>query len=416
MFKKTILITAVSASCLALFAQELTHESLVINIEVPVRVFKGSIFVDNLTADDFEVYEDGKLQKIEAVYLIKKTKIERKEEKKKFSPETSRNFYLFFEITDYAPRLKDALNYFFHNVLLPGDELTIVTPMNTYRMKSETFSALPKEEAVNQLKGILRKDALMGSSEYRSSFRELEKIARELESLISSVETGQKKLDQFTESVSIAGSAMDLCDAAGLLLSTYSLTLKMLENIRYVDQQKLLEFSNYLREKEGQKHVFLFYQREFIPVIEQRIISILMSICQDSPGVLGELSGLFQFYRRDISLDVERVKQAFADSSISIHFMFFTKPAKHIPGVRMEEHSEDIFSAFSEMAKATGGLIESSANPGFLFKRAAEASENYYLLYYAPINYNRDGKFKNIKVKVKNKNYRIMHRAGYFSN
>ena len=55
-----------------LFAQELTHVVSVVNIEIPTRVFKGDKFIDNLTIKDFEVYEDGKLQPIEAVYLIKK--------------------------------------------------------------------------------------------------------------------------------------------------------------------------------------------------------------------------------------------------------------------------------------------------------------------------------------------------------
>jgi len=68
------------------------------------------------------------------------------------------------------------------------------------------------------------------------------------------------------------------------------------------------------------------------------------------------------------------------------------------------------------MAQATGGLTESSANPTFAFKRAIEAFENYYLLYYTPANYTRDGKFKKIEVRVKNKNFTITHRAGYFAN
>ncbi|NQT79162.1 MAG: hypothetical protein HQ555_02055, partial [Candidatus Aminicenantes bacterium] len=119
MKKQFLLICALILS-LTIFAQELAHESLVINIEVPVRVFKGGTFVDNLTIDDFEVYEDGKLQKIEAVYLIKKTKIERKEEeKKKFEPQTSRSFYIFFQVTHYTSRMGDAVSYFIQNVLIP---------------------------------------------------------------------------------------------------------------------------------------------------------------------------------------------------------------------------------------------------------------------------------------------------------
>jgi len=68
------------------------------------------------------------------------------------------------------------------------------------------------------------------------------------------------------------------------------------------------------------------------------------------------------------------------------------------------------------MARATGGFIDSSANAEALFKQAVEASENYYLLYYIPLNYKEDGKFKEIKVRVKNKKYKVTHRLGYFAN
>ncbi len=97
-----------------------------------------------------------------------------------------------------------------------------------------------------------------------------------------------------------------------------------------------------------------------------------------------DLISLFETYHRDISMDMEKVKQAFADSSLSIHFLFLKKMKDHRPGLMMQERSEDIFRVFNQMAQATGGLTESSANPAFAFKRAVEAFENYYLLYYSP--------------------------------
>ncbi|MGD2295637.1 MAG: hypothetical protein PVF22_07350, partial [Candidatus Aminicenantes bacterium] len=109
---KKILIIGALAFCLTLFAQEITHETMVVNIEVPVRVLKSGHFIDNLTIGDFEVFEDGIPQRVEAVYLIKKKNIERREEKTRFLPETSRNFYLFFEITEYTGKVGDAVDYF----------------------------------------------------------------------------------------------------------------------------------------------------------------------------------------------------------------------------------------------------------------------------------------------------------------
>ena len=46
------------------------HESVVVNIEVPVRVLRNNVLVEGLTLADFEVLEDGVPQKVEAVYLI----------------------------------------------------------------------------------------------------------------------------------------------------------------------------------------------------------------------------------------------------------------------------------------------------------------------------------------------------------
>ena len=344
-------------------------------------MFKGSTFIDNLTINDFEVYEDGKLQKIEAVYLIKKTKIEREEEvtRKKFTPEVSRNFIFIFEIRDYFPEIGEVLDYFFNNVLLPGDTLEIVTPIKTYSIKNNALDILPKQEIANQLQGKLRKDIKMGSADYRSLCKDLETV------------------------LNTEGLEGDLKKSMSMVI------LRRLKELRYFDQSKLLKLSDNLKQIKGQKHVFLFYQKKIMPI----------------PTFLEPQDRLD--LQKNIFFDVETIKRAYSDSSISSHFLFLTKTPMYVlditrrtsfenSGIQMEDHSYEIFSAFSEMAKATGGLIESSANPQFLFKRAVDASENYYLLYYAPLNYKRDGKFKNIKVKVKGKSYKVTHRAGYFAN
>lgn len=97
MLKKHTFLLAILILGLTISAQELQHESLAINIEVPVRVYKGNDFVGDLTIDDFELYENGILQTIDAVYLINKTSTQRQESrvdtqdnKKIFTPKLSR--------------------------------------------------------------------------------------------------------------------------------------------------------------------------------------------------------------------------------------------------------------------------------------------------------------------------------------
>ena len=123
---------------------------------------------------------------------------------------------------------------------------------------------------------------------------------------------------------------------------------------------------------------------------------------------------------------MEKVKGAFADSSISLHFIYVTERSRESSDwmefnpaaegredVDWQDGTMDFFDAFKEIAEATGGISESSANVNSSLRKAAKTSENYYLLYYQPKDYVADGKFRKIEVKVKGKRYRVTHRAGY---
>jgi len=385
--KKIIILIVVTALTLILLAQELQYEAVAINIEVPVRVFKGSTFIDNLTIDDFEIYEDGKLQKIEAVYLIKKVSIQReestleeKEARKKFSPHVSRNFILLFEITDYLPKIDEALDYFFENVISPDDTVIVATPIKTYKFNKRALAVAPRQVIADRLKEIIRRDVLLGSSKYKNLIRDYKSIYR------SEFPLDQKLL---------------------LLMDK----IRELKNLRYLPEKKVKDFADSLKTMEGQKFALFFYQKELLPFpkLEFEYLNYL--------ELQSELTSF-------ISFDTEKIKQAFSDSSISLHFLYVTKTQQmsHLEiddlrptGMRMQDMSMDIFKIFKDIAEATGGLSDSSANVASLLKRAVDASENYYLLYYVPKDYIKDGKFRKIEVKVKDKKYKVTHRAGYLA-
>ncbi len=392
--KKHILLIGILALGLTILAQEIQHETIAVNIEVPVRVFKGSQFVDNLTIDDFEVYEDGVPQKIEAVYLVRKTHIERedtkmkKEEAKKvFAPETSRSFILLFEIYEYFPKIENAIEYFFNNVFSQGDTLKVVTPIKAYEFNIKSLEMFTRDEIAKNLTQQLRRDAMVCSGEYRGLLIELENLRTE-EGLIPEV----KKM-------------------------MYSDVLTRLRNLRYIEEKKLLDFADFLKKEEGQKHVFLFHQRLMVPLLAGKWEDYDIDSLKDFEAIT--------------SFDMEKINQAFSDSSISIHFIFLTNTSRlgpvnadrisvtsksRVSDLVLQDLSGGIFSAFKDMAKATGGTVESSSNAAASFKNAVIATENYYLLYYNPTNYKADGKFKKITVKVKGEKYRITHRAGYLAD
>jgi len=416
--RKTIFIISFALLTLSAFSQQIfVKQALVVNVEVPVRVFKDGIFIDNLSIDDFQVLENGIPQKIEAIYLVKKRTVEKSEEKRRFAPETSRHFFLNFEVMEYTAELGKALEYFVQNVILPGDNLYVITPMKTYRLKQKALEVKTRENILSEMQSLLRRDVLTGSSEYNATVEELVRLSRSISAAVKSgsLDSSKREATYPKEQDSFSTGLYSGLDFDEQLVH-YEGLLERLEILRKVDEMKLVEFARFLKNKEGQKYVFLFYQREFIPRIEPKTLNQYIDLYQERPDVIANISRIYDFQKREVSFNVESLKQVYSDSSISIHFLFITKPAEIIAGISMEEHTEDIFAPFREMANATGGFTASSSNPFYLFQQALDASEKYYLLYYSPKDYEPDKKFKQIQVKLKNKDYKVSHRAGYFAN
>ena len=394
--KKNTILLVILVLGLTLFAQEIQEEAVAINIEVPVRVFKGKTFIDNLTIDDFEIYEDGVLQKTEAVYLIKKMNIERedtemdKEEAMKvFAPKVFRNFVFLFEMHEYLPTVGKAIELFFNDVYSKGDTLRVVTPSQSYNFNNKVLESLTEKEISKNLITQLRKDLRLSSSEYRGLINDLEDLRK------------------------YQGSGAFDTD---LVLMMHSAILTKLQNLKYIDENKMLNFATVLETLEGPKHVFFFLQKLLVPTMADE-----------------DLKG-FEAY---MSFNENLIKQIFSSSSITAHMIYITKTldmefvksegksltstnimrsSTSQPARGIQDLSGGFFSAFKDIAEATGGVVDSSTNAAASFKKAADASENYYLLYYSPKNYAADGQFKEIKIKVKGQRFKITHRAGYIAD
>ena len=402
--KKIIFFVTILVMIISLFPHQEQHSVTVRNIEVPVRVFVDQQFVDNLTIDDFEIYENGILQKIEALYLANKNSISRQQELKAFSPQLARHYYLLFQIIEYNPKLEASIEYFFKNVLLPQDTLTLMTPQKNYHLSSAALQKKKKEAIAKEMLKLLRKDTKISSSAYRSSMNSL----RGLVSAIS----GGSSMTSFDATSDLDQGASSL----GMLLRRYRNNLNKLEGLRMVDQNVFIQFATKVKSFPGQKHVFFFYEREFRPELSATVVNNLVANYQGEPSVLADIQDLFQFYQRHERINTEKIYQAFTDASIRFNFLFVDRQERSSSGITMKEQSEDFFSAFRATAIATGGTVDTSTNPSAAFENALKAGENYYLLYYSPANYTSDGTYKKIEVKVKNQKCKVTYRQGYIAN
>jgi len=358
------------------------HESIVINIEVPVRVLRKDVFVDGLTLADFEVLEDGVSQPIEAVYLIKDKEILREEKAPGAAPpppRIARNYVLYLDLKEYIPKVGEALDYFFEEVLGREDTLLVVTPVKTYRFRSEYLSRVPGREAAERLKGILKKDTQAGNLAYR-------RLIRDFYSL---------------EDEDYPPELMDLKES---LLFDLAVQIR---DLTEVTEARITGFADALKSLEGEKHVFLIFQREVLPehaFSEERQAELFKAV----------------------SFDTDRIQRYFSDASVTVHCLYITKTPgfaafpmlqrRSVLAARMPDLSSDLFASFREVAAATGGLTESTTNPNFALRRAAEASSHYYLVFYRPVAYRADGRFQKIEIRVKGKGLKVTHRLGYIAD
>jgi hypothetical protein len=284
--------------------------------------------------------------------------------------------------------------------------MTLVTPFKPYQLQRDALAKKSKAELSDGMEEVLRKDISRGSGEYRDLITDLKRLTRAISGNTDAFDE-DLATDPTTETAGGFGLEMQI--------DRYRSTLMKLDGIRLVDEDKLVAFAASLKPVQGQKTVVLFYQREYRPEISSGTMSRLMSLYQENFDILANLMDLFQFYKREKGFDAERVKKAFADAGIDFHFIFMEKKSQRVFGATMREQSEDTFPGFVEIAKASGGTAESSQNPAATFKRAADASNDYYLLTYVPDAASPPGVFRSIEVRVGRPGCQVANRLGYYA-
>jgi VWFA-related protein len=369
-------------------------------ISVPVRVFDGGRFVDDLTIADFELGETGVPQKIEALYLVNKNAVERREGEQEFSPIVARRFTLLFQLFEYHPKLAEAIRYLFNEELRPGDTLEIQTPVRNYILSDQAFASVSKDVLAERMIDIVKTDIGSGSMAYNTIMRDMKKLIRAIggANTMAGLET-----DTETEDIGLE-----------LLLPRYREILISLDALRRIDGEKIVRFARALKTQPGQKLVFFIYQREFRPEISPLVLNELLSANQDKFSIIGDLQELFLSHQQNFAADIPRMQKAFADSAANFNLLFMNKNPERMARIVMREQSEDIFRVLADIAAATGGIVDTSQNPATAVKHALKTADRYYLLYYFSSKTARDEAFRPLSVRVKGKDYKIVNRQGFF--
>jgi len=379
-------------------------DATVTNVAVPVRVTVGGRFVDSLTRNDFVVKENGRPQNILALYLVRQDAVAREDAVRVLTPAVERNWILLFQLTDFHPKLPELAQRFLGDTVRPGDKVTVQTPMRNYTLSPRAFDVKTPATLVDEMTRLLRRDIQLGSSDFNAQFTELKKIVRSIADV-----SPMRAIDGAAEG--------NVQDELNIILPRYKDALEKMDRARVVDGRFFLQLADRLRTIRGRKDVVLVYQREFRPEIQPVVLNQLLYRVQNDADLEAEIQSLFTLRSRDVSFDSDGIIRAFADAAATFHFLYINKDPEDVVGLLMRETSEDNFRVFSELARGTGGAVDTSQDPAEGFRTASAAAGDYYLLYYEPRDKEPDGRFRVISVELKEPrpDYRLTFRAGYYA-
>jgi len=392
--------------------QELSHDSKVTYVEVPVRVHKKGVFVDGLSAENFQILEDGLEQKIEAFYLVKNSELVKAEEKKNIEPQTSRNFFLIMQMMDYNNKIEDGIENFFTNTIQPTDSVEVWTPIKKYTLKSEAIQRMSPEELSKQFIKTVRKDITKAGSEYQGLVASLRSVIRGISSLTGGIQSSHQISSMFDDDASLT------MPGTGLLLDRYRQSLDQIKNMNQIDMNSLQTFAGQLSRKKGQNIVLFFYERQYKPEFTDQVWIELQNKYSGEMGGLGIIHDLFSAQNQNIEYPKEAFGKIFADTSAMVNLIYLESKPKYIGrSVKMVESSTGVYDLLSTISHYTGGKNQTVSNPTKTFENMIKDAENYYLLYYQPPSEKAESQdqFKSIEVKVDVEGARVSHRKGYLS-
>jgi len=125
----------------------------VVNVEVPVRVFRDGIPVGDLGKDDFFLSEGKQRQTINGFYVRKKKmNVQSLELQPGAAPLKPRYFVLVFRILDYNREMKKGVQYIFDHLLRDGDKLLLLVNDRTLLLNRDVWQ-VKRREILDQLLG-----------------------------------------------------------------------------------------------------------------------------------------------------------------------------------------------------------------------------------------------------------------------
>jgi hypothetical protein len=376
----------------------IVEEVNVVNVLVPVRVFDKGKPVQGLKKEDFQLYEDGDLQKINTFQSFSRqiNKHASDIEAIRGIKPAPRFFVLIFNVFDYNDDVDKGINAFFENVYRESDKVVILTPERTFNINNSREMLESRPILKNMLKLYSKKARI-----------ELDRVFKLLD----------QEVQQFFETYFV-----DV--AAKAFMTNYQRLWKEFSRKYLVpDVNRFYWFADVLKKVNMEKWVIVFQQREVFPQfkarsrIKQRIKDFITGnpTFPTTPLLQQMLIRLDYVFKMSQNVPLDKLQDAFFRANATFHvLMFRTQKATMSQDFEYAEAVSDYENSFRAISRATGGDVILTNKLAQSLKRVSQQKDYYYILSYSPQN--AHNKNRKIKIKVNEKEGRGAMAAYYIKN
>lgn len=255
--------------------------------------------------------------------------------------DSQRNYVVFLEFLDNSSGAEDAIGYVFNDMLGPDDQLIIYTPARLYSF-SKTTLARPKADLIAMMKEKLRGDISQAAQNYKQIIKDMEGVVRNIETIVLEIGPADP------------GEELDLNN----LFMRYKQSFGDLQQLRKINETALRQIAGLFRNQRGQNHMVLLFEREFRPVPTGEAMNKLREL----PVFAVQANELFASDNLKPLFNADAIAELFKQAPLTFHFLYVKSNSNFSIGATFE-NSGDVYSIFSKLAKNSGGVCDTIADP-----------------------------------------------------
>jgi hypothetical protein len=252
-----------------------------------------------------------------------------------------RNYVVFFEFLDNSSGAEDALTYIFNDMLGPDDQLIIYSPARLYSF-SKTTLARPKADLIAMMKEKLRGDVSQAAQNYKQVIKDMESVVRNIETIVLEIGPADP------------GEELNLSN----LFMRYKQSFSDLQQLRKINEAALRQIAGLFRNQRGQNQLALLFEREFRPVPTGEALNKLREL----PVFAMQANELFASDNPKPLFNADAIGELFKQAPLTFHFLYVKSNSNFSSGATFE-NSGDVYSVFSKLAKNSGGICDTIAEP-----------------------------------------------------